>query len=184
MSTDWLATGETTDCLVDHCLKDRSRQIFLCRALVDQGLDIGLGKYTASGSDRVDCLIIFCIFIEPGSISLDQGRHLINKRAGSSGTDAVHALLDVAALEVDDLRVLATQFDRYIRLRCSVCQCGRDTDDLLDERNVQMFGECQTAGTGDHRCDCHITLCSTRLGQQIGQCLTDICKMTFVICKK
>ena len=184
MTADRLTAGETADRLVDDRLKDRGRQILFCRALIDEGLDVRLGKDTAARGDRVDCLVVFRIFIESGRIGLDQRRHLVDERSGSTGTDTVHALLDVAAFEINDLRILTAQLNRHIGLRCVVGQCGRHTDNLLHKRNVQMLCERQTAGTGDHRCDCHIALRGARIGQKIGQCLPDICKMTLVICKK
>ena len=44
VAADRLAAGKSADGLVDYCLEDRSRQILLSGALVDQGLNVGLGK--------------------------------------------------------------------------------------------------------------------------------------------
>ena len=150
MSTDRLTAGKTTDRLVDNGLKDRSGEIFTGCAFVDQGLDICLGKYTASGSNRVDCFIIFGKFIQAGCIRLDEGRHLVDERTGTAGTDSVHTLLNVTAFEVDDLGIFAAELDRNICLWCIMLQSSRYRDYLLYKRNSKMFGKGQSAGTGDH----------------------------------
>ena len=53
MSSDRLTTGKATDCLVDNSLEDRSRQVFLGSAFIDQGLNVCLGKYTTSCSNSI-----------------------------------------------------------------------------------------------------------------------------------
>ena len=67
MSADRFTTGKSTDCLIDNRLENRGRQIFASCPLIDERLNICLGKYTASGGDRINCLIILCvlIFMEP-----------------------------------------------------------------------------------------------------------------------
>ena len=73
VTADRLTAGKTADGLVYHCLENRSRQIFSGSTFIDQRLDIGLGKYTATRSDRVDGLVIFGIFIQTCCICLDAG---------------------------------------------------------------------------------------------------------------
>ena len=63
IAPDGLSAGQSADGLVDHSLKNRGSQILTGRAVVDQGLDVGLGKHTAAGRDGVDSLIIFRVFI-------------------------------------------------------------------------------------------------------------------------
>ena len=70
VSADRLAAGETADGLVYDCLEDRGGEVLTGSPIVDQRLDIGFREYAAAGSDRVDRLIIFCIFIQTGSIRL------------------------------------------------------------------------------------------------------------------
>ena len=53
MSPDGLSAGQAADGLVDNCLEDRGCQVFLGRALIDQGLDVGLGENTAAGGDGI-----------------------------------------------------------------------------------------------------------------------------------
>ena len=100
------------------------------------------------------------------------------------GADAVHALLDVAPLKVDDLGVLAAQFNGYVRLGGVVLQCRGNGDDLLDKGDFQMVGQGQAAGTGDYRADGEFPQLFTGLGQKICQSLLDVGIVTPVIRKK
>ena len=49
VSPDGLAAGQSADGLVDHGLENRSGQVFLGGTVIDQRLNIGLGKYAAAG---------------------------------------------------------------------------------------------------------------------------------------
>ena len=53
MSPDGLAAGQSADGLVDHGLENRSGQVLLGGAVIDQRLNIGLGKYAAAGRDGI-----------------------------------------------------------------------------------------------------------------------------------
>lgn len=46
MSADRFTTGKSTDRLIDNRLENRGRQIFASCTLIDERLDICLGKYT------------------------------------------------------------------------------------------------------------------------------------------
>ena len=50
------------------------------------------------------------IFPKPGSAPVQQGGHLVDEGPGTSGTGAVHPLLQ-SPTEEDDLGVLAAQLD-------------------------------------------------------------------------
>ena len=63
MSADWFTTGKTTDRLIDDSLEDRSGEIFSGRTFVDERLNICFREYTTARSDRIDCLVIFGVFI-------------------------------------------------------------------------------------------------------------------------
>ncbi len=47
---DWFSAGKTTDGLVDNSLENRSRQVFFGSTVIDQRLDICLGKYATAGA--------------------------------------------------------------------------------------------------------------------------------------
>ena len=55
VSANRLSTGKARNRLVDDCLENGSRQVFLGRAFIDERLDVGLGKYAASGGNGVEC---------------------------------------------------------------------------------------------------------------------------------
>ena len=48
MSADRLSACQTADCLIDYRLENRGCQVLLCGTVIDQRLDICLGKYTAA----------------------------------------------------------------------------------------------------------------------------------------
>ena len=116
MAADRFTAGKAADRLVDHRLENGGGQIFSGSTLVDQRLDIRLGKNAAAGGDRVDGLVIFGVFIQTGRIRLDEGRHLVDKGTGTAGADTVHTLLDISALKIDDLGVLAAELDGNVCL--------------------------------------------------------------------
>ncbi len=134
MAADWFAAGKSADGLVDHRLKNRSRQILLGSAFVDQRLDICLGKHAAARRDRIERLIIFGVFVQARCIGLYQGSHLVDKRTCTAGTDPVHALLHIAALEVDDLGIFPAKLDCDICLGGKLLQGGGHSDNLLHKR--------------------------------------------------
>jgi len=70
MSADWFTTGQSADSLVDNCLEYRSSKVFFGSTIIDQRLDIRLGKYTTSCSNGIESFIIFCIFVQSGGVSL------------------------------------------------------------------------------------------------------------------
>ena len=181
--TDWFAAGKTTDGLVYNCLEDRSRQIFSGCTFIDQGLDICLCKYTAAGSNRIDRFIILGIFIQTAGVCLDQGSHLVDEGTGTAGADTIHSLLDIATLKIDDLGILTTKFNGYVGLRSGVLQSGRYGDNLLYKRNIEVFGQCQTTGTGNHRAELDLSEFFVCFMKQIGKCLADVCEMTLIIGK-
>ena len=181
MSPDGLAAGQAADGLVDDSLKNRRGQVFLGRALVDQWLNIGFGKYAAAGGDGVKRLIIFRVFVQSGGVRLEKRRHLVDEGAGAAGADAVHALLYVPALEINDFRVLAAQLDGHVRLGSRRLQSGGHSHDLLDEGHLQVPGQGQAAGTGDGRIDVQIPKLVFRLLKKAGQGLLNISKMALVV---
>ena len=67
---DGLAAGKAGDGLVHHRLKNGGSQIGLGGTLVDQGLDIRLGKHAAPGGDGIDLLVLLCRLVEAGGIGL------------------------------------------------------------------------------------------------------------------
>ena len=184
MTADRLAAGQSGDGLVDHRLENGRGKILLGGAVVDQRLDIGLGKNPAPRSDGIQGAVILCIFIQADGIRLQKRSHLVDERACAAGADPVHSLLDIAAFKVDDLGVLAAQLDRHIRLRSHMLQSGGNRNHLLDEGNLQMVGQGQTSGTGDHRTERQLSQLFVGFGEKLGQGFLDIRIVPLVIGKQ
>ena len=146
-AADGLAAGKAGDRLVHHRLKDGRREIGARRALVDKRLDVRLGEHAAARGDGVDLLIVRGLAVETRGIGLQQGGHLVDKRAGAAGADAVHALFE-PTFEVDDLGILAAEFDGDIHLRRDALERLRDGDDLLHKGDAERLGKVDRAGAG------------------------------------
>ena len=54
MAPDGFAAGQSADGLVDDRLENGGGQILSGGPVIDQGLDIGFGKYAAAGRDRIE----------------------------------------------------------------------------------------------------------------------------------
>ena len=63
MSADRFSAGKATDGLIHNCLKNGGRKIFLGGTLIDQRLNIGFCENTASGSNRIERMVILCVFV-------------------------------------------------------------------------------------------------------------------------
>ena len=183
-SADGSATGEAADGLIYHGLKDGCCQVFASGSLVDQRLDICLGKYAAAGRNGVNGLVISGIFVQARGVCLNQGSHLVDKRSRPARADSVHALFGIPALEINDFGVLAAKFDRDICLRRIVPQSGRNGDDFLHEHDIEVFCQRKSAGTGDDRNGVSVAERAGCFLNQGDECFADICKMSLIIGEK
>ena len=179
VAADGLAAGETADRLVDDRLKHRSRQILPPRAVVDQRLDIAFGKYAAARGNGVQLGIPGGECVETGSVGFQKRRHLVDKRAGAARADTVHPLLQSAG-EIEDLRILAAQFNGDIRLRGERTQRDRLGGDLLHKADAELFGETDAAASGHTRQQYGISDGLPRVLQKGGKCCCNIGVMAAV----
>ena len=184
MPPDRFAAGQSGNGLVDDSLENGNRQIFLGGSFVDQRLDIRLGEDAAARSDRIDGLVVFGIFVQPGRICLQQGSHLVDERTGAAGADTVHALLNVAVFKIDDLGIFSAQFDRHIRLRGEEPDGRRDGNNFLCKRNLQIVRQRQAAAPGDHGEQLAGSQFFFCFLQQVGQGFLNPGEMPFIIRKK
>ena len=145
MPANGLAAGQAGDGLVDHRLEDGGGQILPGGALVDQRLDIALGKHAAPGGNGVNFLVAGGKIVQPGSVGFEQGGHLVDEGPRAAGADAVHALLHAAA-EIKDFRVLTAQLDGHVRLGGFRLEGGGHCHHLLNKGNAQRVGQGQRAG--------------------------------------
>ena len=184
MTANRLAAGKTGNGLVYNCLENGSGKILLGGTIVDQRLDVSLGKYTAAGCDGVKRFVILRVFVQPGSISLKQGCHLIDERTGTSCADTIHTLLNIAAFEVDDLGILTAKLDGNIRLGRNLLKRSGYRNYLLYKRNAKVVGECKSAGACDYRMKGKLSKFAISFRQKLRQCFLDVGEMTLVICEK
>ena len=63
MPANGLAAGQTGDGLIDHSLKNGGGKVFFGGTFVDKRLNIRFGENAAPGSDSVQRLITFGIFV-------------------------------------------------------------------------------------------------------------------------
>ena len=184
MTADRFSAGQSGDGLIDNSLKDRDRQIFLCRPFIDQRLDIGFREHTAACGNGIDSLIVLRVLVHACGIGLKKRSHLINKRSGSPGTDAVHPLLDIAVFKIDDFCVLAAELNGNICLRSLELQGGGDGNDLLDKGYADILRKRETAASGDYRPKLQIPQLLRSFIQKIRECFLNPRKMSFIIRKK
>ena len=179
VAADGLAAGKTADRLVDDRLKHRSRQILPPRAVVDQRLNITFGKYAAARGNGIQMGISGGKCVETGSVGFQKRRHLVDKRAGAARADTVHPLLQPAG-EIEDLRILAAQFNGDIRLRGERAQRDRLGGDLLHKADAELFGKADAAASGHARQQYGIADGLPRILQKGGKRRRDIGVMAAV----
>ena len=177
---DGLAAGKARDGLVHHRLKDGGGQIGTGRALVDEGLDVGLGEHAAPGGDGIQLLVVRRRVVKALGVGLQQGGHLVDEGAGAAGAHAVHPLLKAAG-EIDDLGILAAQFDGHIRPGIALLQRRGYRHHLLHEGNVQRPAQIDGAGAGDGGAEGAVAQHLAGLTQQRRQRLLGVGLMAAVI---
>ena len=92
-------------------------------------------------------LIVGGCLIQSFRIRLQQRRHLVNKRACTTGTDAIHSFLQTTP-KIDDLRILASQLDCHICLGCNRLQSRGYRYHLLDKPDAQGLSQVNSTGAG------------------------------------
>ncbi len=90
---------------------------------------------------------MFGILVEALRVRLQQGGHLVDKRTGAPGAYPVHPLV-YASGKIDDFGIFAAQFYGYVGLGGFGLERRGHGYHFLGERDGQMAGEGQAAGTG------------------------------------
>ena len=116
VAADRVTAGQARDGLVCNGLEDGSSDVGRSGTLVEQRLNVGLSKNAAARCNWVDLLDVFCQLIEAGCVGLEERRHLVDKRTGTTCAGTVHALLN-AVIKVDNLCILAAQLNGNVGLR-------------------------------------------------------------------
>ena len=148
VAADGTAARQTRDGLGHDSLEDGGGHVLGAGALVEQRLDVGLGKNAAAAGNGIDGGGVGREFVKAAGVSVQQGCHLIDERARAAGAGAVHALLN-AIIEVDDLGVLAAQLDGDIGGRDEGLDGTLAGDDLLDKLQVEPLGQQQATRAGN-----------------------------------
>ncbi len=148
VAADGTAARQARDSLGHNGLEDGSGHVLGAGALVEQRLDVGLGKDAAAAGDGIDGGGVGRKLVEAARVGVQQGCHLIDERACAAGAGAVHALLD-AVVEVDDLGVLAAQLDGDIGGRDEGLDGAFTGNYLLDKLQVEPLRQQQTARAGN-----------------------------------
>ena len=106
------------DGLVHYSHEDAGRHVLAARALVDEGLYIALGKHAAARGNGINPLMPSGQRVNLFHGHAQQRGHLVDKRARAARTGAVHAhfqpVAPVFAVQKQDLRILAAQFNRHV----------------------------------------------------------------------
>ena len=173
---------QAADGLVDDRLQDRGSDIFFRYSVIHQSLHVGFGEHTAPGGDGVDGPAVFGHFVQAGRISVQQGRHVVDERAGAAGADSVHALFH-RRTEVGDLGVLAAQFDRRVGVGNQVADGGGGSDHFLDEGEAERLGDADAGGPGHDDRQQFLPQDFLRLGRHVLKRRGDIRKMPCVLLK-
>ena len=133
-------------------VEDGGCQVLVGGALVDEGLDVGLGEDAAARGDRVELGVAGRHLAQARGVRVQEGRHLVDERAGAARAGAVHALLG-GGVQVGELGVLAAQLDDDVDLGVEALGGLGAGDDFLDEGDAHGAGGGQAAGAGDGRVD-------------------------------
>ena len=140
VAADGTAACQARDGLGHDSLEDGSGHILGASSLVEQRLDVSLGKDAAAAGDGIDGGGVGRELVEAAGIGVQQGCHLVDERARAAGAGAVHALLD-AVVEIDDLGVLAAQLDGDIGGWDEGLDGALAGDDLLDKLQIEPLGQ-------------------------------------------
>ena len=149
-SADRAPARQARDGLGGDRVEDGGGQVLVGGALVDEGLDVGLGEDAAARGDRVELGVTGRQLAEAGGVRVQEGRHLVDEGARAARARAVHALLG-GGVQVGELGVLAAQLDNDVDLGVQALGGLGARDDLLDEGDSHGAGGRQAAGAGDGR---------------------------------
>ena len=148
VALDGAALCQAGNGLVDHCLIDAGRDIFRPGTLVDEGLDVALGKHAAAGSDGISTLCLLGCFVHLIGAHFQQSCHLIDERTRAAGTAAVHPHLGAVGQE-QDLRILAAQLDHAVRPGDKPLDSHTGGEDLLHKGHLAAVGQAHACRAGD-----------------------------------
>ena len=155
---DLQALGKTADGLLDDGMEGGEGDVLPPATLVQNGLDICLGKDAAAAGDAVDRGACRRQGFKVLRRHLQKGGDLVDERAGAAGAASVHAhvgggeLLGLRVeIEEDDLGVLAPQFNGRPGLGVEVAHGAGVGHHLLDIVGPHLLSKALAAGAADRR---------------------------------
>ena len=180
VALDGAALGQPGDGLVDHRLVDRGGDVPGLGALVDQRLDIALGKHAAAGRDGVGAGGGLGGGVHLVGAHLQKGGHLVDERAGAAGAAAVHAHLGAAGQE-EDLGVLAAQLDDAVGAGHQPVGRHAGGEHFLHKGDLAAVGQAHAGGAGDGQTGTAVRQVISRYFFQQGLAfLKDVAEMTLI----
>ena len=151
-ASDRAPARQACDGLGGDRVEDGGGKVLVGGALVDEGLDVGLGEDAAARGDRVELGVAGGQLAQAGRVGVQERGHLVDEGARSSRAGAVHALLG-GGVQVGELGVLAAQLDDDVDLGVEALGGLGAGDDLLDEGDAHGACRRQATGSGDGRMD-------------------------------
>ena len=152
VSLDGPPLGQAGDGLVHHRLVNALGNVGRLGPLVDEGLDVALGKHAAAGGDGVGLFRCLGGFVHLLRAHFQQRGHLVDEGPGAAGAGAVHPDLQAVGQE-QDLSVLAAQLNDDIRSRSQTVGRHTGCEHLLHEGSLHTLRHAHAgrAGDGKHR---------------------------------
>ena len=151
---DFHALGKTADGLLGDGVETGKGDVFLGNAVVQHGLDVGLGKHTATARNLVDLLATLRVTLESLGLDTQKFGHLVDKGTRTAGTHAVHAHVrgdklarGAVLFEEHHLGVLAAQFDSHSGIGVGGAHRKGVGYDFLNEKRAGGVCEGLTAAT-------------------------------------
>ena len=157
VTTDAASLSKPRNGLIDNRLINAGGDIGFVCALIEQRLNIGFGKDTAAGGDRVNTLMLHAQRVHIPRREIEQCRHLVDEGTRTAGTGTVHAFIHCAVKE-DDLCIFAAEFYDGRGVRCKHFDNFTCRKDLLDKRNADGLRKTETGRTGNGGRNCNLAV--------------------------
>ena len=159
--TDLQPLGQTAYGLFGHGMETGQGQVCLGHALIQQRLNVRLGKNTAPAGHIVDAPSLFGQRVQLFHRHFQESGHLIQKRTGSAGAASVHPHVGghqpariFVFTEEDNLGILAAQFNGHAGVGMKFSHGKGVGHHFLDVRRIQFRRQspgAASAENGHHR---------------------------------
>ena len=143
IALDGVTLRKTCDGLVNDRIEDTCRDVLFSRTLIQEGLDIGLCKNSATRRDGIYLLIALCKLVHLACFDLHKACHLVGKRTRTAGTGTVHSDFKIA-LEEKYLCILAAKLDNYVGIGKTIADSNLGSINLLHEGYSCTLGKSHT----------------------------------------